>query len=253
METISIAIATYNEAEALESCLKSVHSWTDEIVLVDGGSTDNTIEIAKKYGAKIIVTDNPPIFHLNKQKALDACHKTWIFQIDSDEVVTEELKKEIQATLESKQSVDGYFVPRKNFFLGHWMRKGGQYPDYVIRLFKRGKGKFPSKSVHEQIEISGKVGYLKYPLLHYSYTSINEYWKKANRYINLTAKEFERDNVSKGIASWVEYGLIKPVSIFFLLFVRHAGFVDGGYGFIYAIFSALHQPIAFVRYRNARK
>ncbi|MFZ5845009.1 MAG: glycosyltransferase family 2 protein, partial [Patescibacteria group bacterium] len=156
MVKLSIALATYNEAANLASCLDSVATWTNEIVVVDGSSTDQTVAIAKKYGARIIVTDNPPIFHINKQKAVEACRGDWILQLDADEVVTPELVREIKSEIRNQKSeYNGYYFPRKNFFLGHWLRKGGQYPDYVIRLFRKGKGWFPQKSVHEQIVVDG--------------------------------------------------------------------------------------------------
>ncbi len=250
---LSVALATYNEEANIKPCLDAVVSWIDEIVIVDGGSTDRTVEFAKKYKARIIKTDNPPIFHINKQKALDACKGDWILQMDADEIVTPELREEILSILRPKSSVispqiNGYYIPRKNFFLGHWMRKGGQYPDYVIRLFKRGKGKFPSKSVHEQIEIDGKAGYLTNPLFHYTSRNIHEYWKKTLTYTSLEAQELKGKSVQVNFITYIQYNLWKPMITFLLLFIRHKGFVDGLYGFLFALFSALHHPIAFWKY-----
>ncbi len=251
--TLSVALAVYNEEKNLGRCLDSVAGWVDEVVIVDGGSTDSTRDIANKFNAKVIVTDNPPMFHINKQKALEGCTKMWILQLDADEVISDPLRKEIEAIIRTKDSNApvGYFIPRKNFFLGHWLRKGGQYPDYVIRLFRNGSGKFPSKSVHEQIEIAGDVGYLKEPLLHYTYRTIGEYWKKANAYTQLTADEL-RSKQTKGFGSYVYFEFIKPSIIFLSLFIRHKGFVDGVYGFLFAIFSALHYPIAYQKYLRMR-
>ncbi len=255
MAKISVAIATYNEEQNIRACLDSVRSWVDEIVVVDGESTDKTVEIAKRYKAKVIASDNPPIFHINKQKAVDTCTGDWIFQLDADEVVTLELANEIQeivsntrhSTLDTRRN--GHYVPRKNFFLGHWLRKGGQYPDYVIRLFRRGKGKFPSKSVHEQIEIDGNVGYLKNPLLHYTSRTLGDYWKKARAYTSLEAQEFKQSELALNIFTYVEYNLLKPTMTLLSLFLRHKGFLDGIYGFLFSLFSALHHPIAF--WKNA--
>jgi len=291
---LSIALAVYNEENNIKPCLSSVVGFADEIIVVDGGSTDKTVEIAKGFGAKVILTDNPPIFHINKQKALDACHGMWILQLDADEVVTEELRKEIVATIGQKtmsrgqdighktmsrgrkyvtgdnergtkiqdsrenslsyadchmsHEYSGYYIPRRNFFLGHFMRKGGQYPDYVIRLVKRGYAEFPCKSVHEQIKIDGEVGYLKNPLMHYSYRSKAEYWKKANTYITLSAKELKGKNIRISFSTSVEYLFVKPMKTFFSLFIRHKGFMDGYYGFLFALFSALHYPLSWRKY-----
>lgn len=252
MKKLSVALAVYNEGENLDRCLESVVGWADEIVVVDGGSTDGTVEIARKFESKIIATDNPAMFHLNKQRALDGSMGDWILQLDADEVVSEELRKEITDIISVRNSFSGYFIPRKNYFLGHWLRKGGQYPDYVIRLFRRGNGRFPCQSVHEQIQIDGRVGHLDSPLLHYSYRTLGEYWKKANAYTSLTSQEMAKSHVPKNIDSWIQYEWMKPTITFLSLFLRHKGFVDGLYGLLFAFFSALHHPIAYKKYLRSK-
>lgn len=245
---LSVAIATYNEEKKLAACLASVSSWVDEIVVVDGGSRDTTLVIAKSYNARVIKTDNPPIFHINKQKALDGCHGEWILQLDADEVAPDELREEILSVINRKPKEDGFYLPRKNFFCGHWLRKGGQYPDPLIRLVRRGKARFPCKSVHEQIAVMGSIGNLMNPLLHYPYTSIREYWKKANSYISLTAREMQERQTPLNPVTWFTYNTVKPTVTFFLIFFRHKGFIDGYWGFLFALFSALHHPLAYMRY-----
>lgn len=245
---LSVALATYNEEKNLDNALGSVKDWVDEIVLVDGGSTDRTVDIAKKYNATVIETDNPPIFHINKQKALDACRGTWILQLDADEVVNASLRDEILTIINRPNSKDAYYLPRKNFFIGRWLSKGGQYPDYVIRLFRNGTGRFPNKSVHEQIVVSGTVGYLTKPLLHYTNRTFADYWRKAGTYTTLTAKELRDKRVGKDPFTFFTYMLIKPLWTFLRLFVRHKGFVDGIWGFLFALFSGLHHAIAYWKY-----
>lgn len=246
---LSVAIATLNEEKKLRACLASVSPWADEIIVVDGGSKDQTLSIAKQYHARIIKTDNPPIFHINKQKALDACRGEWILQLDADEVVTGELKNEIIGTISNKQeTINGYYIPRKNYFCGRWLSKGGQYPDYLIRLVRRGSAHFPCKSVHEQIAVSGNVLYLTQPLIHYPYTSVGEYWRKANEYIALSAVELEKQGLPINPITWTAYNTVKPTLTFFLIYIRHKGFVDGVWGFLFALFSALHHPLAYMRY-----
>jgi len=247
--TLSVALATYNEEDVLAKCLESIASWVDEIVIVDGGSKDKTVEIAQRYKAKVISTDNPPIFHINKQKAVDACKKDWILQLDADEIISTPLKEEILVSIDDDtKPYIGYYIPRKNFFLGIWMKKGGQYPDYVIRLFERGKGKFPSRSVHEQVTISGDVGYLKNPLLHYPYETFSEYWEKALRYSKLVARELAKQRAPKNIITAFSFFIVKPLYTFMNLFIRHRGIMDGGVGFLFAFFSALQHPIAYIEY-----
>lgn len=264
---ISAVLAVFNEERHLERCLSPLRGWIDEIVIVDGGSTDRTVEIARKYTDRIIETDNPPMFHINKQKGLDSARGTWILQLDADEVVSEDLKEEIlqvindrrlrmkdekddSLILNHKSLINGYYIPRRNYFWGHFMKKGGQYPDYVIRLVKRGKAKFPCVSVHEQISVDGEVGYLKNPLLHYSYETPKDYWTKADTYTSLTANDLKEKHVPISFASWFYYMVRKPVETFFSIFVRHKGFVDGIYGFTFAYWSALHFPIAYNKYRK---
>lgn len=251
-QTISIAIATFNEEKNLEECLKSVQGLSDEIVVVDGSSTDSTLDIAKNFNAKIKVTTNKPIFHINKQMAIDLCTKDWVLQLDADERVSEDLKKEILTILESSSTKDGYWIPRKNSFLRRFLLKGGQYPDYTIRLYKKGKGRLPQKDVHEQAVVTGEIGYLKNPLLHYPYEDFKTYLKKWNRYNNIFAtqikKELKNKNIVIKILSMLKYLILKPLAWFLVTYIRHKGFMDGIQGFLFSFFSAMRFPVSFVKY-----
>lgn len=251
---ISVAIATFNEEKNIGRCLDSVKDWVDEIVVVDGGSSDKTVKIAKKYGAKAIVTDNPPIFHVNKQKAVNACSSEWILQLDADEEVPLSLQEEIEKILKKCDGKTmGYYLPRKNFLLGCLMRKGGLYPDCVIRLFKKGKGRFPCESVHEQIKIDGEVRCLKNELIHNAYPTFSEYLRKANAYTSLTADRFAEEKLKINLYTMLACLIIKPLRTFLNLYIRHLGFLDGFPGFVWAFFSALHNPIAYIKYWEQRK
>jgi len=248
---LSVALAVYNEEKILGQCLTSIKDIADEIVIVDGGSTDKTVTIARSFGARITRTDNPSIFHINKQKALDSSLGDWILQLDADEEATEDLKKEILHIIASSPSgINGYYIPRRNFFWGHWMRKGGLYPDYVIRLVKQGKAHFPCRSVHEQIAIDGKAGYCKEELLHYSYRTREDYWRKSDAYTALTAAEMKKRGISNSLKTWFTYTVMKPVQTFVNIFIRNKGFIDGWYGLIFAWWSALHFPIAYKKFRT---
>lgn len=246
---LSVAFAVYNESSNIASCLTSVRDIADEIVVVDGGSTDDTVKIAKSFKAKVIQTDNPPIFHINKQKALEVCSGEWILQLDADEVIPIDLHDEIVHLIHNKPKCNGYFIPRKNYFWGHFMKKGGQYPDYVIRLVKKGYARFPCKSVHEQIEVNGQTGHTTHAMLHYSYKTRAEYWKKADAYTTLTSKELKASNRNRLIL-FVEYCIMKPVQTFFMIFFRHKGFIDGLTGFEFALYSGFHYPIAFFKFQR---
>jgi len=246
---LSVVLATYNEQDMLDQCLDSVKEIADEIVVVDGRSNDRTVEIAKSFGAKVKVVDNEYIFHINKQKAVDLASKDWVLQLDADEIAPKELREEVQSIVNGKtKGFVGYYLPRKNFFLGHWMRKGGQYPDPVIRLFVRGKGYFPQKTVHEQIVIDGPVGTLNNALLHYPYQTFGEYWEKAVRYSHLVAREMVQAHVSKNLMTVLNYLFVKPSITFLNLFIRHQGFVDGVYGFLFAWLSGAQMQLALFKY-----
>lgn len=247
MATLSIVLATFNEENNLAACLDSVRQLADEIVVVDGSSTDKTVEIAKQYGAKVKVTTNKPIFHVNKQMAIDLATKDWILQLDADERVTPELAKEIKLEVSSeKLEVNGYWIPRKNWFLGRFLMKGGVYPDYTLRLYKRGKGKLPQKSVHEQAVVEGKVGHLKNPLIHMADISFGRYFMRWNRYTSLIRNELKAEK--PGFFALFDYLFIKPVWWFLLTYFRHKGFMDSWQGFIFSLFSSLRFPAAYFRY-----
>lgn len=248
MEKISVVLATYNEENNLRSCLESVKNLAWEIVIVDGGSKDKTLEIAKDFGAKIIRTNNPPVFHINKNKAIDAASGDWVLQLDADEVVSDKLAAEIKKVVTVKSDINGYWIPRRNFFLGRFLAKGGQYPDYTLRLYRQGKGRLPAKDVHEQAEVVGQIGYLKNDLLHLRDKKFSEYWKRFCRYTDLLSSQLREQGVKIGIFSFLIYMFIKPIYWFMKVFFRHKGFVDGWQGFIFAFFSSLRFPIAYYKF-----
>lgn len=255
MQKISVTLATYNEEENIRMCLDSVKDWADEIVVVDGTSTDNTAAIAEKeYKARVIVKPNQKNFHINKQIGIDACKFSWILQLDADEVVSKELRKEIEKILETQKetSLDGYWIPRKNWFLGKFLMKGGQYPDYTLRLYKNGKGKLPQKDVHEQAMVEGSVGHLESALLHYPYKNFAFYLKKWNRY-NIFAAGLLREDLSKAsfgkkIRVFFLDMAINPAWWFLWTYVRHKGFMDLWPGFVFCLFSSLRFPVSYIIY-----
>lgn len=249
---ISVAMITYNEESNLKDCLESV-KWADEIVVVDGSSRDKTREIAKELGAKVIKTTNKLFFDTNKNLAIEACQGDWILLLDADERVTSELAKEIKETINnsSKQTV-AYWLKRKNYFLGRYLQKGGQYPDAVIRLFKKDKAKMPAETAHQQLEVDGKIGWLENDLLHWATPTFSRYWLRERRYSSLEALEMLKNKVSLNPANWIKYLIFRPKRTFFLLYLRHKGFLDGWPGFVFAFFSAFHHAWAFKKYLKMR-
>lgn len=250
---ISVVLATFNEEKNLPKCLDSVKDLADEIVVVDGSSQDKTVEIAKKYGAKVVVAQNLPIFHINKQKAIDLATKNWVLQLDADETVTPELAEEIKSKIQDpKSKINGYWIPRKNWFLGRFLMKGGQYPDYTLRLYRKGKGRLPQKDVHEQAVVEGDVGYLKEPLSHYPYDNFGSYYLKWKRYCDLLTSQIKESLRSKNSFTKVFYAIgyliIKPVHWFLTTYIRHKGFMDLWPGFVFSFFSALRFPVSYLKY-----
>ncbi|MDO8638541.1 MAG: glycosyltransferase family 2 protein [Candidatus Daviesbacteria bacterium] len=288
MTKLSVVLATFNEEKNLADCLNSIKEIADEIVIVDGSSTDKTVEIAHSFMAKVLVKDNPPIFHINKQKALEIAKNEWILQLDADERVSLQLREEIIKIINmSEQEIEKYennlphkklfmrhqqllekrdgnigdqskqytafFVPRLNFFLGKYLRYGGVYPDGVIRLIKKNLAHFPCKNVHEQIAVDGKVGWLQNDLYHLADPTFKRYLQRNSHYINLIADDLEREKIGKNIWQFIDYSLIKSTWWFLLTLLRHKGILDGFQGFIFSFFSALRFPRAYFRYLTGRR
>jgi glycosyltransferase involved in cell wall biosynthesis len=245
---LSVVLAVYNEERNLNDCLKSVKNLADEILVVDGFSTDKTQEIAKKFGAKVIETTNKPMFHINKQMAIDAAACDWILQLDADERVSPQLVEEIAEIVKNGSKYNGFWLPRRNFFLGRFLKKGGQYPDPIIRLFKKGKGHLPCVTVHEQVEIDGEVGWVKNDLIHIADPSFSRYLLRYNRYTTEMAVALEKENLKINFLTGFNYLLIKPISWFVLTFFRHKGFVDGFPGFVFSFFSSLRFAVSYIKY-----
>lgn len=248
MIKLSVVLAVFNEEKHLRNCLESIKDLAWEIVVVDGGSKDKTLDIAGQFKAKIIQTDNPINFHINKNMAIDAASGDWVLQLDADETVSNELAEEIKKAVASKSGISGYWIPRRNFFLGKFLSKGGQYPDYTLRLYKKGKGRLPGKDVHEQAVVSGKIGYLKSNLLHNKDNTFSDYMMRFNRYTDLYSNQLRGQNISLNVVFFIDFIVIKPIFWFLKSYLRHKGFVDGFPGFVFALFSSLRFPVAYFKF-----
>ncbi|KKU18584.1 MAG: Glycosyl transferase, group 2 family [Candidatus Pacebacteria bacterium GW2011_GWB1_47_8] len=249
---ISVVLATYNEAANLARCLVSVDSFADEIIVVDGSSTDDTRRIAKKFGAKVIKTTNKLNFHINKQMAMDRAKGELVLQIDADEVVDEELARFIRSVEKQRRksslATAAWWIRRKNLFLGRWLTKGGQYPDPVIRLYINGRAKLPQADVHEQMAVDGPLGWANGHLQHYANPTFTDYVRKFNTYTSFRAQLWAKEGWRLSLWRSVYYLLWKPIEIFLSLYVRHKGFSDGYPGFVFALMSGLHYPVAYLKW-----
>jgi len=187
--SLSVVISVYNGEKVLEDCLKSV-AFAQEIIVVENSSTDKTAEIASKYTDKIFTRVNNPMLNINKNFGFSKATGNWILCLDADERITPELEAEIKRlNLDSNGKSDGYWIPRKNIIFGKWIEHTGWYPDYQLRLFRKSKGKFPEKHVHEMIKVEGETGYLKGDLLHYNYVTISQFLSKLNIYVANEAEQ----------------------------------------------------------------
>lgn len=249
MATLSVVLATHNEENNIEACLASVKDLADEIIVVDGSSTDSTVAIAKQLGAKVKITTNKPIFHINKQIAIDMATKDWVLQLDADERISADLKKEIKSVIDKKDTgINGYWIPRKNLFLGRYLMKGGQYPDYTMRLYRRGYGKLPQKDVHEQAVVKGEVGYLVHPITHLADESFGRYLMRYNRYTDLIADDLCSKKNAGNLFIAVNYLILSPTIWFLSTYIRHKGFMDSWQGFVFSFFSSIRFPIGYIKY-----
>ncbi len=249
MHKLSVVLATYNEAGNLTRCLESVQDLADEIIVVDGQSEDNTPDIARSFKARIISTTNKANFHINKQMAIDAARYPLILQLDADEVVDRQLSQFIQKIKKQdlKSLPSAWWIKRKNFFLTKFLTKGGQYPDPVIRLLQKGRAKLPQQDVHEQMSVVGEVATAEGHLLHYSYPDFQTYLQKFNTYTSFSAQKLIKTKFNPGLTSALSYFIAKPASCFLSLAFRHKGIVDGIPGLIFALMSALHFPITYLK------
>jgi len=244
---ISAALIARNEAANISEAIKSL-SFADQVVVADTGSTDNTVEIAQKLGAEVHSVKFEG-FGKTKNKALDYCRGNWVLFVDADERVTSELAEKIINISNSESATAGFLINRLTYFLGKPVRHSGWYPDYILRLFKKEKGKFSSNLVHERVEINGRVDKLDGLLLHYSYRSIDQYLDKLNEYSTLSAREMFQKGRKFNILDLI----FRPISTFLKMFVFKAGFLDGLNGLFLAILSSYHVFIKYAKLYHIRR
>lgn len=279
---LSVVLATHNEDKNITRCLEAVKDIADEIIVVDGESSDQTVTLARKMGAKVIATTNKANFHINKQMGIDKAKGDLILQLDADEVVDDELKRFIKKThdvileqinqkadsdrISKKNDGDpivsfdfagklqddrklpaAWWIRRKNLFLGTFLKKGGQYPDPVIRLFIKGKAHLPAKDVHEQMRVDGQVGMAEGHLIHYANPTFADYLRKFNTYTSFKAGQLKEQKLQINFVNTVNYLIWKPFATWFSLYLRHKGYVDGMAGFVFALFSGLHHSVAYLK------
>jgi glycosyltransferase involved in cell wall biosynthesis len=245
--TLSVAIITFNEAENLERTLASVR-FADEIVVVDSGSTDRTVEIARSFGAKVF-SETWKGFALQKNSAIDHCVGTWVLSLDADEELTDELQAEIRNMLEADAQivpqVDGYYLRLRHVFLGRWMRHGGYYPDVKLRLFRRltvsGPAHFTDRPVHESVTVAGRVETMKKDFLHHGYPNLEIYLEHMNRYSTLGARIIAaKGKVSRSSPAFLWNVALVPTLTFVWNYIFRLGFLDGREGLLLHLYHSAY-------------
>lgn len=237
---LSVIIITKNEAASIRRCIESVQ-WADEIIVVDSGSTDNTVEICRELGAKVSVTPDWPGFGAQKNRALDLAKQEWVLSLDADEWVTPELRDEIQSVIKKTGAAPALRIPRLSSFCGTYLKHGGWWPDHVLRLFRRDHARFSDDLVHERVIVNGETATLKNHLMHESFRDLDQVLVKMNAYSTAGARMMH----ARGRRSSLFTALLRGSWAFFRAYILRAGFLDGSAGFMQAV---THGEGTYYRY-----
>ncbi|MFZ2162813.1 MAG: glycosyltransferase family 2 protein [Sideroxyarcus sp.] len=241
MSSLSVILISKNEAANIRDCLQSV-AWADEIIVVDSGSTDETCSIAREMGASVHVHADWPGFGPQKNRALGYASKDWIFSIDADERVTPELRAEIEQAMQTGRA-DGYYCPRLSQFCGQFVHHSGWYPDYVLRLFKQGAGRFSESLVHESVLLTGRAEKLKTPLLHYSYLTAGDVERKVEQYSTAAAQQMFQSGKRSSLAG----AMLSGGWAFVRTYLLRLGVLDGRAGLNIA---RMNARTTYLKYRK---
>lgn len=242
---LSAVFIVRNEEAKLPRALASVR-WCDDIVVVDSGSTDGTLDICRRFGARVFQLDFDG-FGRQKRYAVEQARYDWILSLDADEVVTDELAEEIRTLLlQGGIAFAGFRIPRSLVFLGALLRYGGEYRKPVLRLFDRTKGSFDQARVHESVQLAGPTETLEGQILHYSYQTVHEYFEKFNRYSSLAAEELSQRG--KTVSLW---SIILRFPFEFLRnYIFRGFFLDRYRGFMWAFFSSFYPVVKYMKLRE---
>ena len=222
--------------------------------MADAASSDDTAAVARGSGARVLAVDNDLNFNVNKTKALDACGGEWLLYVDPDERVPAELARRIREIADAADTPFAvYEFPRLNNYFGRYLRYGGNYPDYQLRLFRRGRGRFACRSVHERLEIDGPVGRLRPALLHETYPTVDDYLRKLPLFVRAGADYLEKRGQARGFAQDLGFLVIKPQWRFLRRYIFKLGVLDGWPGLLAAYLDALQTGLTYYEYRNRKR
>ncbi|MDH5445824.1 MAG: glycosyltransferase family 2 protein [Gammaproteobacteria bacterium] len=244
MATITGVIIVKNEEITLAACLDTL-SWVDEVVVVDAGSTDNTVNIAKKYTSNVYQESDWQGYGIQRQRAQNYVSSDWILMIDADEHITKELRQSIQDVVQNNDNSKVYALPRLSWVFGRFIKHGGWYPDYVVRLYPKDKANYGNEKVHEKLHFGEEMTVIKLKgdLLHYTYRNLEHYLVKSAGY----AAAWAEQRLEKGKRSSLFQGFWHGLACFLRMYIFRLGFLDGKQGLLLAILSA-HST--FVKYAD---
>ena len=242
MKKISAVISAFNEEDKIVDCLKSLE-FCDEVILVDNGSTDKTVQYAKKYAVKVVHRKNDLMLNVNKNYGFSKATGEWILNLDADERVTPHLEDEIKAAvMNDDPEIVGYWIPRRNILFGKEIHHTGWYPDFQLRLFKRGFGTFPEEKIHEMVKVDGKALELTEPLIHYNYDSIQQFVRKT---FMINAPHEAKEKLEAGyILKWTD-AVDMPLKEFLSRFFAREGYKDGMHGLMLSLLMAFYHFLIF--------
>ena len=239
---LSVVVTTWNAEAKIAQCLTSV-SWADEIIDVDSSSTDNAPRLAKRFTKHISTRPNDPMLNVNKNFGFEKATGDWILSLDSDEEIPPALAREMKEKI-AKEEASGYWITRKNIIFGKWITHAIWWPDPQLRLFRRGRGKFPEKHVHEYLQVEGKTETLAEPMIHYNYDTVSQFIYKMDALY--TPSEVARLQASGYRVVW--YDAIRfPVSDFVKLYFAQGGYKDGLHGLVLAGLQAMYSLVVFAK------
>jgi glycosyltransferase involved in cell wall biosynthesis len=238
---VSVTIITKNEASHIEACIASV-AWADEILVVDSGSTDDTVARAERTGARVVSREWPG-YAAQKNWAATATTHDWILSLDADERVTPELAREIQAVLAAPGSTAGFRIPRVTWHLGRWWRHTDWYPDYQLRLYDRRRASWKPKKVHESVAADGPTVDLKHDLQHFAYRDISHHAQTMAKYTTLAAEEMYEAGRRAGLVRL----MVHPLAAFFRNYFLKGGILEGVPGLVVSAMNAQYVFLKFAK------
>ena len=240
---ITVCTLALNEENKIKKCLLSANKLTNKIIVgIDNNTTDQTEIIARKHCSEIYLVEHKNNFHFNKNFLIKKAKTEWILWIDSDEYLSDRLVSEIRQVV-SQNKDNGYLIPRKNIIFNKWIKHSGWYPDYQMRLFKRGQGLYPCKRIHENQVVKGSIGKLKNNIIHNNYESVEQFIFKLNKYTSLDVNYLEKEIGKIKIVDLIT----RPANEFVKRLVAEKGYRDGIHGLVLSVLQSFYEFVVIAK------